>query len=47
MKAGSVTDRVARVLFNYRITPQTPTGLSPARLNDPTFLSDVKGYSNI
>ena len=33
MKAGSVTDRVARVLFNYRITPQAPIGLSPARSN--------------
>ena len=32
MKAGSLTDRIARVLFNYRITPQTTTGLSPAEL---------------
>ena len=31
MKTGSLTDRIARVLFNYRITPQT-TGLSPAEL---------------
>ena len=33
MKAGSVTDRVARVLFNYRIIQQAPIGLSPARSN--------------
>ena len=32
MKAGSLTDRIARVLFSYRITPQTTTGLSPAEL---------------
>ena len=32
MKAGSLTDRIARVLFNYRITPQTTTGLSLAEL---------------
>ena len=32
MKAGSLTDRIARVLFNYRITPQKTTGLSPAEL---------------
>ena len=32
MKVGSLTDRIARVLFNYRITPQTTTGLSPAEL---------------
>ena len=32
MKAGSLTNRIARVLFNYRITPETMTGLSPAEL---------------
>ena len=32
MKAGSLTDRITRVLFSYRITPQTTTGLSPAEL---------------
>ena len=32
MKTGSLTDRIARVLFSYRITPQTTTGLSPAQL---------------
>ena len=32
MKTGSLTDRIARVLFNYRITPQITTGLSPAKL---------------
>ena len=32
MKAGSLTDRIARVLFSYRITPQTTMGLSPAEL---------------
>ena len=32
MEAVSLTNRIARVLFNYRITPQTTTGLSPSEL---------------
>lgn len=30
--AGSIKTKVARVLFSYRTTPQTTTGLSPAEL---------------
>nr|XP_033960387.1 uncharacterized protein K02A2.6-like [Pseudochaenichthys georgianus] len=29
---GTLTAKVARVLFSYRVTPQTTTGLSPAEL---------------
>ena len=29
---GIQSDRIARFLFQYRITPQTTTGLSPAEL---------------
>ena len=29
---GSLTTKVSRVLFNYRITPQSTTGLSPAEM---------------
>ena len=29
---GSVTERLAKVLFQYRITPQTTTGVTPAEL---------------
>ena len=29
---GTLTEKVARVLFGYRVTPQTTTGLSPAEL---------------
>ena len=31
-KQGSVSARLARVLFGYRITPQSTTGVSPAQL---------------
>lgn len=30
--AGSLITKVSRVLFNYRITPQSTTGLSPAEM---------------
>ena len=29
---GTITDRIAKSLFNYRRTPQTTTGISPAEL---------------
>ncbi len=29
---GSVASKVAWVLFSYRITPQSPTGISPAEM---------------
>lgn len=29
---GTINCRLARVLFNYRITPQSTTGTSPAQL---------------
>ena len=51
MKAGSLTDRIARVLFNYRITPQTTTGLLPAellmgrRLSSRLYLMIPRGYN--
>ena len=32
MKEGTVHDKIARLLFNYRITPHTTTGISPAML---------------
>ena len=32
MNGGSVETGVSRFLANYRITPQTPTGVSPAEL---------------
>jgi len=32
MKEGTVTERLARLLFSYRITPHTTTGVSPAQL---------------
>ena len=32
MREGTVADRLARVLFSYRITPHSTTGLSPAQL---------------
>ena len=32
IKQGTLSERMARFLFNYRITPQTTTGLSPAEL---------------
>lgn len=32
MSSGSITTRLARVLFTYRITPQSTTGISPAEL---------------
>ena len=32
MKEGTVHDKIARLLFNYRITPHTMTGISPAML---------------
>lgn len=31
-KDGTLTEKVSRVLFCYRVTPQTTTGLSPAEL---------------
>ncbi len=32
MTEGTLTDKIARFLFSYRITPQTTTGVSPAEL---------------
>ena len=32
VKDGKLSDRMARVLFSYRITPQSTTGVSPAEL---------------
>ena len=32
IKTGSLSDRLAKVLFNYRLTPHTTTGFSPAEL---------------
>ena len=32
MKEGTVHDKIARLLFNYRITPHTTTCISPAML---------------
>ena len=32
IKTGSIEDRLAKLLFNYRITPQSTTGTSPAQL---------------
>ena len=32
MREGTVADRLARVLFSYRVTPHSTTGLSPAQL---------------
>ena len=32
MKAGDLSTKLARFLFNYRITPQSTTGVSPAEL---------------
>ena len=32
MKEGSVSDRLSRVLFTYRITPHSTTGVPPAQL---------------
>ena len=32
LKDGTMTDRLSRILFQYRITPQTTTGMAPAEL---------------
>ena len=32
MKVGTISDRIARLLFQYRMTPQSVTKLSPAEL---------------
>ena len=32
MTSGTLRDKLARFLFQYRITPQTTTGVSPAEL---------------
>ena len=32
IKNGSMEERLAKILFNYRITPQSTTGTSPAQL---------------
>ena len=32
MKDGSLNDKLARLLFNYRITPHSATGISPSEL---------------
>ena len=32
MKTGTISDKIARLLFQYRMTPQSVTKLSPAEL---------------
>ena len=32
MTEGSISERLARILMSYRLTPQTTTGISPAEL---------------
>ena len=32
LKEGTINERISRFLFNYRITPQSTTGTSPAEL---------------
>ena len=32
LSVGAITDQLSRILYQYRITPQTTTGISPAEL---------------
>ena len=32
LRVGAITDQLSRILYQYRITPQTNTGVSPAEL---------------